>query len=112
MTEQEIAQYNYRQIILMESRVTLYKDNKLSIKEFIDDIDALIGWIKNPPNNWVKDLKRLLWEIEIPFATALAHGEDLTPEKLQQISLSVDKIRECVLWYKQNCLPTLDDENL
>lgn len=111
MTEQEINQYNHRQIALMENRITLYRNNHLSIKQFIDDIDALIAWIKNPLNDWVRFLKGLLWEIEIIYATALAHEEILTLEKLQQISQFVDKIEELVIWYKQNCIFQLGDED-
>lgn len=112
MTNQEIFEYNYRQVNLMKSRITLYKDNKIEIKQFIDDIDALIAWIKNPPDDWVKALKSLLWEIEIPYAWALDQGKDLTTEELQQISQSVDKIGELVIWYEQNCLPPLDNEKV
>lgn len=112
MGNQEIYDYNRRQIVLMQNSIKQYKNSKISIKHFIDDIDILIGWIKDPPDDWIKNIKSLLWEIEIPFATALAHEEDLTPEQLQQISRSVDKINELVIWYEQNCLPLLDNENL
>lgn len=51
MLKQEISEYNLRQITLMENRVKLYRSNEISIKNFIDDIDALIGWIQNPPSD-------------------------------------------------------------
>ena len=56
------------------------------------------------------DWRDLLWEIEIIYATALAHEEILTLEKLQQISQFVDKIEGLVIWYKQNGILPLNDE--
>lgn len=43
MKNQEINDYNLRQIVLIQHSVKEYKNNKISTKHFIDDIDILIG---------------------------------------------------------------------
>ena len=110
MTKQEIIEYNNRQIKLMENRIKLYTNHQLSIKNFIDDIDALLGQIQEPPSSWIKDIKGLLWEIEIIYAWALDQQDELTTEELQQISYFVNEIKELTLWYKKKHLPQKDDK--
>lgn len=109
MMKQETLEYNLRQIILMENRVKLYKNNEISIKNFIDDIDALISWIQNPPSDLIQSLKSLLWEIEIIYSWALDQEKDLSSEEYEQISCSVNKIESLVLWYKKKYLFEMED---
>lgn len=110
LKEKEVVEYNRRQITLMENRIKFYRNNQLSIGNFIDDIDALIYWIQNPPHDWIEVLNGIMWEIESIYATALAHEEALTSKELKKISHYVDKIEEQVIWYKQNYLPPEEEE--
>lgn len=90
MINNEIIEYNTRQIKLMEKRVLLYKNNNIGIKKFIYDIDALIAWIQEKPETWGRELKGLLWEIEIIYAWSLAQQKNFlvkSCKKLMNISI-------------------------
>jgi hypothetical protein len=111
MTNQQIIEYNARQITLMEHQIIFFRKKEIDANQFIHKIEALSSWIQNPPDNWFDNIMQSINRIEVIYSTALAHEEDLTNENLQKILQLVDKIEEQILWYKKNYLPPIDDEN-
>ncbi len=111
MRNQEIIEYDRRQISLMEYRIMFYRKKQIGIDQFRRDISDLSWWVQNAPDKWRQTITYFADQIDEIYSWSYTTDRDPTLEELQKILQLVDKIEEQVVWYKKNYLPPIDDEN-
>jgi hypothetical protein len=63
--------YNYRQIKLIKTKISFFKNKEIKLPDLINDVEGLLSCIKNPPEKWRIELGSWLLNLESVYANAV-----------------------------------------
>jgi len=93
--------YNYRQVRLMEKKIILFKNKKIELKDLINDLEALLTCIKNPPKNLRSKFINWWSNLESVYANATYENRTFFDQHdLQIINEAIKNLEQIIETYK------------
>jgi len=99
---QEMREFNIRQIKLIEKKIDEYKNDNIPIGLLISNLETLLNYIQMPPQELIKKILDLVWNMEVIYSWALSKERSMTKEELAEINEHIKNISELLCQYEQN----------
>ncbi|MFC1894678.1 hypothetical protein ACFLYH_01890 [Candidatus Dependentiae bacterium] len=94
--------YNYRQVKLLENKIISFKQGKIKLSNFINDLEAIFYCLKNPPKSVRKDFVHWWSNLESVYANmAYEERSFLDQDDIRILNEAVENLERITKDYKK-----------